>query len=212
MATFVPVLGVKLIVRGTNQGRPQSFSLWAGKAVPIAPAYADLTGLAAAVGGALTGNAFLADFAASLAITGVEAHDASAERGPSATYPLALVGTAATANPNATAAKVFLTPAGSAAFRRPSQVYLPALPASATGTADQSDTLTAAYIAASQTFIGTLQAAIASVGTFELVAVSKYFNAAPRGTALMAPVATIVTRPTVATQIRRQRRVHRTGA
>lgn len=209
MAGFVPVLGVKIIVKGTNQGRPQSWSMWAAKAVPAAPTYSELTALAAAVGGALTGNAFLADFAESYNISAVEAHDASAERGPSAGFGVALVGTAVGANPNSVAAKVFLNPAGSAAFRRPGQTFLPAIPSAATGTGGASDTLTSAYLSAAATFMASMQTAIATVSTYELVAVSRRLNGAPRTTGLIAPVSSVVIRALVATQVRRLRRVPR---
>jgi hypothetical protein len=210
-AVYVPVLGARIIIKGTDQTRPQSFSLWACKTIPAAPTYAELVSLAAAVAGVIPGNAFLADIGVPFTFTGVEAHDASTVRGPSATSVLSTAGTGATLLPTNCAPKVILSPAGSAAFRKPSQTFLPAAPSSAISGSGTSNTLAAAYITAGQTFIASIQTAIAGVSTYVLSAVSRRFNNAPRASGLIAPVSTIAIRPGIGSQVRRLHRVSRVG-
>lgn len=211
MATFVPVLGSRIIVKGTDQNRSASFSLWACKAIPGAPTYAELVALAGAVAGVIPGNAFLAHIGVPFTFTDVEAHDASVVRGPSAHSGLSTAGTGTDILPTSNSPKIILAPAGGAAFRRPSQTFLPAPDNTAISGSGTANTLAASYITAAQTFIGTLQSAIAGVGTYELSAVSRFFNGAPRGSGLIAPVSTIVCRPTIGSQVRRLRRVSRKG-
>lgn len=209
---FVPALAVRCIFKGMDRGRACDFSLWAVASPPIAPPYADLVALNGALVTALTGNAFLANLASRYVMTGVECHDASVERGESVYAVLALAGTAVGSLPTSTAAKVLIEPAGGSGFRRPSQTFIPSLPQAGLDSGADDNTLSAAYITAAHVFIGSINEAMGTVGSYLLGVVSKRLNAAPRATALCAQALNWSARPTVATQVRRLRRVSRSEA
>lgn len=211
MSTFVPVPGARIIIKGQDQGRPWSLSLWAvDSLLATAPTYGNLSAISTAVAGALTGNAFLGFMGNSCTITSVEVRDASTERGLAAITPVTLTGTGGASAPNSTCAKVYIQPAPGTPFRRPSQTFLPAVPTSALVESATPNTLNSTYITAAEAFITSMAGAIAgAVANWVLAAASQRFNGLPRVTGLIVPYVSSVTRALVATQVRRLRRVGR---
>lgn len=211
MATFVPVPAARIFIRGMNQGRPWSMSLWACNSIlPVAPTYGDLSAISTTVAGALTGNAFLGFMGNSCTITEVEVRDASSERSVGAVTAIPLTGTGGASAPSSTSAKVLIQPAPGTPFRRPSQTFLPGVPVSALTESADSNELNSTYIAAAEAFLTSIAGAIAAaVANWVLAAASQRLNGVPRVVGLVVPYVSVVTRALVATQVRRLRRVGR---
>lgn len=212
MATFVPADAIKILMRGTDQTRAISMALWAVKSPAAVPTASELSALATAIGTNIPANGFLAFMSPSFTWTEVECRDASVERGPSATEPMVAPGTAADGNPSAIAAKGIIEPALGVFQFRPSQTFIPGVPVSAL-TEPGSDTLTSAYLTAADDFLASIDGLITTVAGYALGCVSKNIHGLPRTpTALVSQASGHSVRPTVATQVRRLRRVPRRGA
>lgn len=194
--------GVQVRVSGLLDTLPWSVGMKAVRSGLVAAG--DLTALSTAAASWASGT-MAAQLSADASITQASARDISVHLGSEAIAPVVAVGALGISAPSAMCAKVDLVPAGGG-FRHPGALFWPALDKSlVTG-----DTIAGGYVSNITAAVAALRTALNGVlgGSVYVASMVSFWSARiPRPLGIPFPIATVVTRPKVATQVRRLRSV-----